>query len=409
MNIRKLQEIIDQTIKKVWVTKIRQDYKTYYLLKEDTLKNALYYHLRTELHHLLDYYNLRIYTEFHYQGFISDLAIVKLNDIPGNHDHLKEDVESILAIIEVKYKGNVNLKPFEDDVRKIQQYIENDTAITQYYLAFVHEVEYEYIDGDSWLTLEQKEWAKARLTELSGYFVEETDEMIWTVLSHNDMNQDFTSENGITRNVLIEAANEFNEVKYSKDLYHHFLENVSKEKSVTQELKEAVKYLMYWKLGKVSMKRTPTSEPIQVKGITYYVSGTTSSNRMAIDHALTEEMLECGLKFRDNQIGYEVFRRKADTLTKTSIVLPTYYIHIWNPAQYPILDVKVWRTYKWSVGEEIHKQTKPHSWIHYEEYTKFFRGLVKETGLEWRIVDKGLWSIGDKLKEGNVQDMKLNV
>jgi hypothetical protein len=328
MNLRKLQETIDQAIKKIWVTNIPQDYNTYYLLKEDSLKNALYYHLRTELHRLLDAYNLRIYTEFYYKGSIADLAIIKLNDNPGNNNHLKDDIESVLAIIEIKYKGNVNLKPFEDDVRKIQQYIEEDTAnSTQYYLAFVHEVVYKYINGDSWLTWEQREAVKGRLTELSGYFIEETDEMIWTVLSHNEMNPDFASENGITKNFLIEAANEFNEVKYSKDLYHHFLGIVANANSVTPELQEAVKYLMYWKLGKVSMKRTPTSEPIQVKRITYYVSATTSSNRMAIDKALTEKMLEFGLKFRDHQIAYEVFSRVADTLTETSIVLPsTIYI-----------------------------------------------------------------------------------
>jgi hypothetical protein len=96
-----------------------------------------------------------------------------------------------------------------------------------------------------------------------------------------------------------------------------------------------------------------------------------------------------------------VFSSKADTLTETSIVLPTYYIHIWNPAEFPILDVKVWRTFIWNKGEGIYKQTKPKSWVHYEEYTKFYRVLVEETGLEWRIVDKGLWSIGDKLKEGD--------
>lgn len=59
---------------------------------EDSLKNAHYYHhLRTELHDFLDRNNLRIYTEFHYYGFIADLAIVKLNDKPSNNDHLKEN------------------------------------------------------------------------------------------------------------------------------------------------------------------------------------------------------------------------------------------------------------------------------------------------------------------------------
>ena len=105
MYLRKLQETIDQAIKKIWVTNIPHDYKTYYLLKEDSLKNALYYHLRTELHSMLDYYNLRIYTEYHYQGSIADLAIVKLNNNPGNNNHLQDDIESVLAILKLSIRG----------------------------------------------------------------------------------------------------------------------------------------------------------------------------------------------------------------------------------------------------------------------------------------------------------------
>lgn len=190
MEQRQLQQTIDSAIKNIWVDKISKDHESFYLLKEDTLKNALYYHLRTELASLLDQHNLRIYTEFHHGGFIADLAIVKLKDDPGDSDHLKDDIETVLAIIEMKYKACGTMKFFEDDVLKIKNYINaTPLATTQYYLAFIHEVEYEYIEDDSWLTLEQQLWAKDRLTELSGHYIDE--KMKWTVLSHNGMNENY--------------------------------------------------------------------------------------------------------------------------------------------------------------------------------------------------------------------------
>ncbi|MBT2639831.1 hypothetical protein [Bacillus sp. ISL-39] len=184
MDLRHIQKTIDLAIRSIWVDKISKDHASFYLLKEDTLKNALYYHLRTELASLLEKHNLRIFTEFYYGGFIADLAIAKLNDDPGNKDHLKDDIENVLAIIELKYKSCGTMKFFEDDVLKIKNYIDAaPSATTQYYLAFIHEAEYECIEDDSWLTLEQQIWAKDRLTELSGHYID--GEMTWTVLSHN--------------------------------------------------------------------------------------------------------------------------------------------------------------------------------------------------------------------------------
>lgn len=184
MDLKQIQKTIDRAIKNIWVNKISVDHKSFYLLKEDTLKNALYYHLRTELASLLEKHNLRIFTEFYHGGFIADLAIVKLNDNPGNNDHLKDDIENVLSIIELKYKACGTMKFFEDDVQKIKNYLDaTPMATTQYYLAFIHEAEYEFIEDDSWLTLEQKVWARDRLTELSGHYID--GEMTWTVLSHS--------------------------------------------------------------------------------------------------------------------------------------------------------------------------------------------------------------------------------
>ena len=54
---------IDYAIKKSWYKDIAEDYSNGYLLKEDTLKNALYFHIRKKLDNLFRMYNIRMYTE----------------------------------------------------------------------------------------------------------------------------------------------------------------------------------------------------------------------------------------------------------------------------------------------------------------------------------------------------------
>ena len=44
-----IMRIIDEAIKSIWVNEIRNDYENRRLLKEDTLKNALYFHLRNRI------------------------------------------------------------------------------------------------------------------------------------------------------------------------------------------------------------------------------------------------------------------------------------------------------------------------------------------------------------------------
>ncbi|MEQ6391385.1 hypothetical protein RZN22_19140, partial [Bacillaceae bacterium S4-13-58] len=113
--------------------------------------------------------------------------------------------------------------------------------------------------------------------------------------------------------------------------YHYFLDVVKKETAVTEELCDAVKYLIYWKLGKVSKTtRTLASEVKKANGMTFYVSGGTSSHQNFIEKAISQEMLEYGMKFRDEEISYEDFKGVVANMTKTSIVLPTFYTHIWK-------------------------------------------------------------------------------
>lgn len=64
MNKKQLISIIDRTIRDIWKNEIAFDYEDGWLLKEDTLKNAIYFHLRTKLGKLFEKNDVRIFTEF---------------------------------------------------------------------------------------------------------------------------------------------------------------------------------------------------------------------------------------------------------------------------------------------------------------------------------------------------------
>ena len=51
--IDKIMLKIDRTIKEVWINEIKNDLSNNYILYEDTLKNAFYFHLRNKLSDLM--------------------------------------------------------------------------------------------------------------------------------------------------------------------------------------------------------------------------------------------------------------------------------------------------------------------------------------------------------------------
>lgn len=72
---------IDYAIKTSWLNDVSKDYSKAKLLKEDTLKNSLYFHIRKRIDDLCEMYNLRIYTEYNettlkLNNMRADIAIV---------------------------------------------------------------------------------------------------------------------------------------------------------------------------------------------------------------------------------------------------------------------------------------------------------------------------------------------
>lgn len=186
---------IDRAIKEIWIKEIREDLKNNYILYEDTLKNVFYFHLRNKLGSLMEENGIRIFTEFHdgqlaRKGVIADIAIVKIGE--NKDDHIKNNIDYIYAIIELKHKGEqVSVDPFTADVEKVLNYIKDkELKGTQFYLGFIHEG--EFAAGElSWLdNKKQEKIAQGRLTELSACYYEDQDEMLYTILSYNNFNKD---------------------------------------------------------------------------------------------------------------------------------------------------------------------------------------------------------------------------
>lgn len=191
-----IQTRIDAALKKIWSQNITYDYMHDYLLREDSLKNSLYYHLRKELgDKFLEDNKLRIYTEFRFEMLdrrlkqIGDIVIVRLKD--GNASmmeyHIDQAIEQVIAIIELKYRTSIE-SVFYDDILKLKHYC-NEIVLedTQLYAGFICEDKYPVEYGD-WIEMEDIEWAIEKVTQLTIHY-NELDEVVCDIVSYTSMNE----------------------------------------------------------------------------------------------------------------------------------------------------------------------------------------------------------------------------
>ncbi|OOZ85010.1 hypothetical protein BHL25_19285 [Bacillus cereus] len=179
-------ENIDTAIKKVWLEDLKIDYANYFLLKEDSLKNAFYFHLRNRLgEDFLHNNNLRIFTEYFINGERIDLAIVEIDSIAVEDYHLSDCIIRVLAAVEMKYKSaSVSDDIFYGDVNKILSFINSWGNETKHYLAFIQEKYFKKDDLVNWLDNEQASKVKGKVTELYAYWDQDSDETVWSVVDH---------------------------------------------------------------------------------------------------------------------------------------------------------------------------------------------------------------------------------
>lgn len=103
---KEISRKIDQTIKEIWMKNIAKDFEDGYIINEDCLKMAIYYHLRRKLSAILKENDLRIYTEKYFSGIKKkpDIIIAQLRDeYEENSLYASIREEDVVALFELKF------------------------------------------------------------------------------------------------------------------------------------------------------------------------------------------------------------------------------------------------------------------------------------------------------------------
>lgn len=176
---------IDETIKYIWKNKILEDYNNGWLLKEDTLKNSFYFHLRSKLGDLLDKHDIRIFTEFTDEkfkgtGYRPDMVIAKVN-FDSDDSYYGNYITDCFAVIEFKYKQGFNSSnDIYEDYKKLHKYADNLKINCKLYMATI----WEYEDDETCWEPENSQWAFGRLTELNASYKRNSNEMNFYICEH---------------------------------------------------------------------------------------------------------------------------------------------------------------------------------------------------------------------------------
>lgn len=168
-----LLDCIDSMIRYIWENEMPKDYEEGWLLKEDTLKNSLYFYIRKHLEPIMEKHDLRIYTEYKIakEPYRADLVIAKLKPMEqrAESEYLLDTIEEIPILMELKYKewAPDMESVIRKDVEKIRNYISRNVA-NHYYLVTIFEAEGDdvfFINGM------RDTWAKGKVTELAAGYI----------------------------------------------------------------------------------------------------------------------------------------------------------------------------------------------------------------------------------------------
>ena len=192
-----LIEKLDRVIKSVWLNEIYCDFLSCKILNEDTLKNSIYYHLRTNFNYDINLKDLLIYTECTHYDFKKDLnyipdIIIATKDFTKTPNYNDCYINDVIAILELKYKSKNCYrvdKLVYNDYDKLHKYKSLYPNAQLYNCA----ITLGDFDRAEWLDKEEtNQWAKNCVTELNAY--EPNEKIEFQVFSYNNMNKDLNTK-----------------------------------------------------------------------------------------------------------------------------------------------------------------------------------------------------------------------
>ncbi|WP_274307187.1 hypothetical protein [Solibacillus daqui] len=178
---------VHSAIKDIWIYDIKDDYENSFLLKEDTLKNAFYFHLRNRLgDSFLRENQLAIFTEYYIDTKQKiDLVVVRLDVEKAQNEYLGNCIDEVVAVVEMKYKGKyAKDQIFMDDVDKTIAYVNKFKGeATKFFLAFIREKYFAADEVENFLAHYQNV-PKGKIVELLSYWISDDDSVVWKVIEH---------------------------------------------------------------------------------------------------------------------------------------------------------------------------------------------------------------------------------
>ena len=173
---KEILETIHRRIKYIWEEKIKEDYNDGWLLREDTLKNALYHHLRNELSTIFAENDIRIFTEYtdgEFKGSKKrpDMVIAPVDFYKEDGEYYGDDVKECVAIIEIKFKNSDTTDAIYSDYDKLKSYIDDLGVNANLYMATIWERE---DNATPWIR-KNAAWAKGKVTELNASYIKGTE------------------------------------------------------------------------------------------------------------------------------------------------------------------------------------------------------------------------------------------
>jgi len=204
-------------------------------------------------------------------------------------------------------------------------------------------------------------------------------------------------------------ATRFDDSKYRREFYLQTLASFSKAEE-SEKIGKFVIRMLQWKDGKVQFDPTGS---ITVNGRRYAVSRTKPNT---YDRKVYDTLFFSNHFFVWAQGIKKLCDFSSDLLDqirslglwpRTSLVIPTFLLHILNPRVFPIFDQQVERARRFLMGKDLNASSVGLRIDDYNQHTLFRFELLSDVGInvataeydDVKHVDEALWAMGKHLKQ----------